>query len=51
LSGPYGIFASDSKAYPGKIGEGSYLRWSGSVWEKIESGKSTNIGIFIGTSE
>jgi hypothetical protein len=46
-SGPYGIFASDSKEYPGEVNlEGSVQYWDGSSWTSI-TGSSDNIGVFI----
>ena len=53
ISGPYGVFGSSSEALAGIVSlEGQkMLYWTGSKWSELTSGKSTNIGIFIGTSE
>lgn len=50
--GPFGVFSSATSAVPGtvKLGTGGVYRAAGSKWEKLESGKSSDIGIFVGTS-
>ncbi|MBI4157961.1 hypothetical protein HY502_03880 [Candidatus Woesebacteria bacterium] len=52
LSGPYGVFSSSTSVVPGtvKLGAGNFYRASGSKWEKLESGKASDIGIFLETS-
>ena len=50
-SGPFGVFTSSKTAISGTVtleGTNIYL-YSGSAWSKLDSGKSSNIGIFIGT--
>jgi hypothetical protein len=53
VSGPYGVFSSAKEALPGIVGlEGQKIYgWSGSKWNELSSGKATNIGIFVSTSE
>lgn len=51
-SGPFGIFTSSKSAIPGSVsmeGTNIYL-YSGFAWTKLESGKSSNTGIFVGTN-
>ena len=52
-SGPFGIFSSATSAVPGSVtlGTGPIYRADGSKWQKLEGGNSSDIGIFIGTSE
>lgn len=52
VSGPFGIFTSSKATVSGTVsleGNNIYL-YSGSSWTKLESGKSSNTGIFIGTN-
>ena len=49
-AGPFGVFASDSTAYLGKV-EAATHRWNGSSWQALVGGKSSDIGIFIRASE
>lgn len=51
--GPYGVFSSSTAAFPGTVDLSgiSLYRWTGSSWEKLESGKTVDLGIFIGTQE
>ncbi len=51
-AGPFGVFTSSKTATGGTVtleGINSYL-YSGSFWTKLDSSKSSNIGIFIGTN-
>ena len=51
-SGPFGIFTSNKTAVSGTVSlEGTkiYL-YSGSAWTKLDSGESSNTGIFVGTN-
>lgn len=52
-AGPFGVFSSATGAVSGtvKLGSGSIYRAESTKWEKLEGGNSSNIGIFIGTSE
>jgi hypothetical protein len=49
-AGPYGIFASKTGPFAGKV-EGVNQRWDGSAWQALTNGKSSDIGVFIQTSE
>lgn len=51
--GPYGVFSSSSKAQPGTVSlsSGSIYRWTGTKWEKLSGKNSSDVGIFIGTSQ
>lgn len=53
VSGPYGIFASSAASFPGsvKLPSGSVYILDGGSWTKLERGESSDIGIFVGTSE
>ncbi len=51
-SGPFGVFTSSKTAVSGTVtleGTNIYL-YSGSAWSKLDSGKSSNVGIFVGTN-
>jgi len=51
-AGPFGVFTSSKTATSGTVtleGINIYL-YSGSGWTKLDSGKSSNTGIFIGTN-
>ncbi len=51
VSGPFGVFTSSKSAVSGTVtleGINIYLL-SGSSWLKLDSGKSSNTGIFVGT--
>lgn len=51
-AGPFGIFTSSKTAVSGIVsmeGTNIYL-YSGSSWTKLDSGKSINLGIFVGTN-
>jgi hypothetical protein len=45
-SGPYGVFASDG-TQTGKVGDGSYKRYSDSGWSEVSSSASVQPGVFI----
>lgn len=49
---PFGVFTSSKTAIPGTVTlEGTNIySYSGSSWTKLESGKSSSTGIFIGTN-
>jgi len=51
-SGPFGVFTSSKAAVSGTVVlEGTNIyNYSGFDWTKLESGKSSNTGIFIGTN-
>jgi len=51
-AGPFGVFTSSKTAVSGIVTlEGTNIySYSGSSWTKLDSGKSSNIGIFIGTN-
>ncbi len=51
-SGPFGIFTSSKLGVSGTVSlEGTNIYLStGSSWTKLESGKSSSVGIFIGTN-
>lgn len=50
-SGPFGVFTSSKTAVSGTVGtEGTTIySYSGSSWIKLDSGKASNVGTFIGT--
>lgn len=51
-AGPFGVFTSSKTAVSGTVtleGTNVYL-YSGSAWSKLDSGKSSNTGIFVGTN-
>lgn len=50
-SGPFGVFTSSKTAISGTVTlEGTNIYYySGSAWTKLDSGKSSNTGIFVGT--
>lgn len=51
-AGPFGVFTSSKTAVSGTVsleGTNIYL-YSGSNWTKLDSGKSSNTGIFVGTN-
>ena len=52
-AGPYGVFSSASKKLPGtvELGKGTIYQWTGSKWKELEDGSSSDIGIFIGSSQ
>lgn len=52
-AGPYGVFSIEKVNVDGtvELGEGVIYRSTSSGWEKLEDGKSTDIGIFIAASE
>ena len=51
-SGPYGVFSSSSAAHPGEVElNGKISRWDGDEWKALEEASSSDIGIFVGTSE
>lgn len=49
--GPWGVFSSGTAKISGKVDLGStkVLRASGTKWEELTSGVTTDLGIFIGT--
>lgn len=50
--GPHGVYSSSKAALPGVVNlSGNVQRWSGSAWQALSSGKSTDLGLFISTSE
>jgi len=52
IAGPFGVFTSSKTAVGGTVfleGTNGYL-YSGSGWTKLDSGKSSNTGIFVGTN-
>lgn len=50
--GPYGVFSSSKDKLSGKVDlSGSVYWWSGSEWKMLDSGKASDIGVFVGTSE
>ena len=51
-AGPFGVFTSSKVAVSGTVTlEGTNIyHYSGSGWTKLDSGKSSNTGIFIGTN-
>jgi hypothetical protein len=51
--GPYGIFAGEEVVFAGEVGldSGQIYRWDGSSWERLESGASSDIGLFVSTTE
>ena len=53
MTGPYGVFSSSSVKQPGKaeMEGGSIFRWSRKEWEELESGKSSDAGIFVAIGE
>lgn len=52
-SGPYGVFSSSESSLAGSVEMGgkTIYRWSGSKWQALQGGSSSDVGIFIGTSE
>lgn len=51
-SGPYGVFSSVDALLSGTITmEGKPYFWDGSSWEEIKNNQTSNLGIFVGTSE
>ena len=53
LVGPYGVFSTQVKDVSGvvSLGSGSIYGYFGGNWTKLESVKSQNLGIFVGSSE
>lgn len=51
-SGPFGVFSSGKSAISGTVSiEGvNIYRYSGSDWTKLDTGKSSDIGVFISTN-
>lgn len=50
-SGPYGVFASDTKIHPGAVQlSGTVNYWDGSAWVVVTNGKASTIGVFVGTA-
>jgi hypothetical protein len=51
-SGPFGVFTSNKTTIPGTVTlEGTNIySYSGSSWTKLDSGKASNTGIFVGTN-
>lgn len=47
--GPYGIFSSSADEVPGTVDEnmGQVSYWTGDDWEKLDSNKASDIGIFL----
>lgn len=52
-NGPYGIFSSSKTDQAGNVGIGGTMiyRWTGSKWHALEDNNSSDIGIFIATSD
>lgn len=52
-SGPFGVFSSATSAVSGtvKLDGASIYRADGTKWERLEGGSSSDIGIFLSTSE
>lgn len=47
-NGPYGIFASDTKKYPGTVKlSGNTSFFDGSSWVSLSGSESSNIGVFV----
>jgi hypothetical protein len=46
-SGPYGVFSSDEASGEVKL-DGEVNYWNGSSWQKVESGKAYDAGVFVG---
>lgn len=53
LEGPYGIFSSSAKALSGEVdfGKGVIQVWTDNAWEKLDGLSSSDIGIFVQTSD
>jgi len=51
--GPYGVFSSSDKVFPGKVdlGEGKIYFWNGKEWKLLENDNSENIGIFFTSNQ
>ncbi len=51
-SEPYGVLSSSSSTQPGTVGiNGNVHRWTGNMWENLTQGASSDLGLFISTSE
>ena len=52
VAGPYGVFSSSTSPLSGTVSlEGGIYAKSGASWSKLSSGKTSDVGIFIGVSE
>ena len=53
VTGPYGIFSSVAGPAPGTVemNSDSVYYWNVSSWNKLENNKSSDIGIFLGSSQ
>lgn len=49
--GPYGVFTSETSAFPGKVTlSGTTLyRWGDAKWNTLKGGTSSDLGIFVST--
>jgi hypothetical protein len=52
-SGPYGIFSSAETSLAGSVqlDGGTIYRWTGSKWQALEDGSSSDLGIFVTISD
>lgn len=51
-TGPYGVFSSFDSSLPGTVDlAGKVFVWDGGVWNEIKDNKSSDLGIFVGTSD
>jgi len=52
-SGPYGVFSSAETSLAGSVqmDGGTVYRWTGSKWQALEDGSSSDLGIFVITSD
>jgi hypothetical protein len=52
-SGPYGVFSSSKTSLVGSVrmDGGTIYRWTGSKWQALEDGSSSDLGIFVTTSD
>lgn len=52
-SGPYGVFSSAKTSLAGSVGMSgnTIYRWTGSKWQVLEDGSSSDLGIFVTTSD
>lgn len=50
-NGPYGVFTSETTAFPGKVTlEGTTInRWGESKWNALKNGVSSDLGVFVST--
>ena len=51
--GPYGVFSSSEAISPGEIelSSGGVYRWNETEWERLEDLESSDIGIFVATTQ